>query len=657
MTMIGCLRLRTARQGASRIALRSEAEQWLAAADLRPPGLPTGAVLVVRHLGGLPLVKSRGGGAPGAQAARARMDQLYRMAARPIRSAVPATAQSVLFADEAEVLVCFTRDLLNQSVGARWYWRYVTVGSGTQLACPARAAPGSQLAAAWSAAPEGLPAALAHLTDAELGAALAALTPREVAGVVHALHRVFALPAAIFAVTVPARADAAPPARPAARPFDPAARSNAHLEHGEDAPLTPPPAPWERWFATASLRTLPPQARYLAGLSAALYHAPTWARSDAFARRAAAWLAAALAEWDAGRMASPAPQLPSLTPLQRPPPPSPPATTAAPATPLGPPALRAPFQTGDCCPQCGQQKAPGVLPGTNAPPAASRPGDTPSAPAAEGDLRQDAASREVMQVDLPRTGEGVWTALAGVFYLMHTLPWLALPGQWAAYLSAWTILDLLARALLPADTDEDDVVWRLLAAFDQRDPCSPLGAALPDDADFALSAEELALAPAWVQRLAHHEAHEDHEGGGREEEFFVASSCLRGCISHHEGRKGEGAQRVVEGRSIFVSSSCLRGCIQSAADRMSRNAARWLAHRAGFYRLLLQRALGNEAPEAMLRVRGQISVSHTHLDLYLPAHAVNLAVRRAGLDANPGWLPDFGYIVLFHFVEEPENRR
>jgi hypothetical protein len=31
---------------------------------------------------------------------------------------------------------------------------------------------------------------------------------------------------------------------------------------------------------------------------------------------------------------------------------------------------------------------------------------------------------------------------------------------------------------------------------------------------------------------------------------------------------------------------------------------------------------------------------------------ISVAARRVGLDANPGWVPDLGYILLFHFVEE-----
>jgi hypothetical protein len=31
---------------------------------------------------------------------------------------------------------------------------------------------------------------------------------------------------------------------------------------------------------------------------------------------------------------------------------------------------------------------------------------------------------------------------------------------------------------------------------------------------------------------------------------------------------------------------------------------------------------------------------------------ISIPVRRAGLDHDPGWMPDLAYIVLFHFDEE-----
>ncbi len=42
-------------------------------------------------------------------------------------------------------------------------------------------------------------------------------------------------------------------------------------------------------------------------------------------------------------------------------------------------------------------------------------------------------------------------------------------------------------------------------------------------------------------------------------------------------------------------------------------------------------------------------VGRTHVDLTLPMNAISLPARRAGLDRDPGWVPDLGRVVLFHF--------
>jgi hypothetical protein len=50
-----------------------------------------------------------------------------------------------------------------------------------------------------------------------------------------------------------------------------------------------------------------------------------------------------------------------------------------------------------------------------------------------------------------------------------------------------------------------------------------------------------------------------------------------------------------------------------------------------------------------LAVPGRLYVTSSHVDLVLPLAAADLAVRRAGLDRDPGWLPAFGRVVYFHF--------
>lgn len=56
----------------------------------------------------------------------------------------------------------------------------------------------------------------------------------------------------------------------------------------------------------------------------------------------------------------------------------------------------------------------------------------------------------------------------------------------------------------------------------------------------------------------------------------------------------------------------------------------------------------------LVRRRGVLSVSRTHLDLFFDLSSVDTRIRRAGLDLNPGWLPWFGRVVSFHYLEKEE---
>lgn len=52
---------------------------------------------------------------------------------------------------------------------------------------------------------------------------------------------------------------------------------------------------------------------------------------------------------------------------------------------------------------------------------------------------------------------------------------------------------------------------------------------------------------------------------------------------------------------------------------------------------------------SLLCVPAVIYVSAVHLDMVFGLESINLAVRLAGLDASPGWLPEVLRVVLFHF--------
>lgn len=56
-------------------------------------------------------------------------------------------------------------------------------------------------------------------------------------------------------------------------------------------------------------------------------------------------------------------------------------------------------------------------------------------------------------------------------------------------------------------------------------------------------------------------------------------------------------------------------------------------------------------PEALLRA-GTLYISRTHIDLVMGMPQISVPVRIAGLDANPGWIPELGRVITFHFVQE-----
>ena len=46
---------------------------------------------------------------------------------------------------------------------------------------------------------------------------------------------------------------------------------------------------------------------------------------------------------------------------------------------------------------------------------------------------------------------------------------------------------------------------------------------------------------------------------------------------------------------------------------------------------------------------GKLLITPTHADLYLPSNTIDLALRRVGLDLNPGWVPFLARVIQFHY--------
>ncbi|HRP64968.1 MAG TPA: hypothetical protein PLF79_02800 [Thauera sp.] len=79
-----------------------------------------------------------------------------------------------------------------------------------------------------------------------------------------------------------------------------------------------------------------------------------------------------------------------------------------------------------------------------------------------------------------------------------------------------------------------------------------------------------------------------------------------------------------------------------------RQAARWLAA----CRRHLRVAIGIGPASLCLRP-AQMEITPTHADVWLAFDQLDLRIRRAGLDIDPGWLPWFGRVVRFHYGQRP----
>lgn len=54
----------------------------------------------------------------------------------------------------------------------------------------------------------------------------------------------------------------------------------------------------------------------------------------------------------------------------------------------------------------------------------------------------------------------------------------------------------------------------------------------------------------------------------------------------------------------------------------------------------------------LVRRPGRVAATRTHLDVFFTLRQIDIGVRRAGLDVDPGWLPWFGRVVTYHYDRE-----
>jgi hypothetical protein len=589
------LRVRVHHRGPPEAALRRWLRAELPRTDLQPAALPPSAVLVVHRVGGeLPDAVTGPGAGPGAaygweRRVRADLATLLERAARPAHGLVPPGAPAVVFADHAELVACLVADVL-RGVATRWWW----------WEAPLRQVGRPDVGSVLGHRAAELPAVLDLLATWGLAAAaVERLDPRTCAELRAAVQRAHGItdsgrPATVPPATVLPSPGAVPPTGPPPPPPDRSAPAGAHGP-AADRPSAGPP--WERWLGPAAVpASLNAEQAVLLAVALLLRRAPGAVRTAEVARA----LRRPDLAWRGRRPGTPS-TVPGRTAGIAP---SRAATPARPdegaeVPPDRPPDpndghRQDPRGTADTLPDPGggprgaTPLVPSPAPTTDSGAAGGPPGGRVdvSPPWADMDRRGAADSGGGL------LGEAIRTELTGVLYLINLIDRVGLPAVAAPCwrldeLSGWALLEVVARAVLDAAGAGPD---------DEHDPLWRLLAALD----------------------------------GRS----------AGVPAGHDRRDLPDAPRPAGG-------SPPGPLLQSLAS-----GTRDWARAAGpdlLARLAAELDVDPGDADRALRVPGLVHHSRTHIDAVMDLQSIDLSVRLAGLDRDPGWVPRLGRVVGFAF--------
>jgi len=379
--------------------------------------------------------------------------------------------------------------------------------------------------------------------------------------------------------------------------------------------------PWRAWLSENQAVILSPARELSLGVLLALAQQPAIVRSARFVEAAQTWLserAAVSVDQDAPRIA---PSLPQDLPAEIAP--SSPAAPTAEDDEIAPTPLQPSAETG--LERVSQWRYEADIEEDThavAPPVTGEIPDWPDvvhAPAPEQEVPGLSSSLEPIHIT---------TEFGGIFYLLNAALALALYGDFTQALShgltlsPWDFLALMGTEFIGADF-EADPIWPLLAHLSGRGD-------KPPGHDFD-APDTWHVPPEWLEPFEETALlweHADH--------LRVWHSAGFWLIDAPEGNPPEMAVSGV----VPVPQS-------------SEGLARWREWLAAYLGARLRVALDLEddadlAPTLFAHT-AHIAVTPACVDITLNLTTLPIAIRYAGLDRDPGWIPAAGYAVAFRF--------
>jgi hypothetical protein len=606
---------------------RLAADRLLTAARPAARGLRPHEILVVRTLrdplpGACANAPSIAAVVRWRDAVESRLEEARCRAARPAAGPVPTGAPAVLFGDLAELLACLTIDGAAGVAAERWWWR-----SWLQTH-PAR----ESVERAWIEHAEQAPGTLELLSARRALATLPrALSPQAAVAITAAIVRGYALASLASAARVqPGSAPAAAAGRAAQTESDPVKA---------DAPRPPASAAALALLAIVPELAgagLPAEHRRLVALGLTVRRQRQATRRDDF-RQAVDELAAAAAPPGPATPATKAPRS-ARAPERR---------AAGHEAAIETPPIDASRPTPKAAaapaarPETGDSAEPAAASARGLAPAATSA--TSPAPRRAGSPAPSAADAAAIQT---RTAV---TQLGGLFLLPGVALHLGLYGDFsrpldrAVDLDPWDLVALLGRALLPRAPYRDPA-WEMLGELAGRAAGEPPGSGFRPSRSWRLP-------QAWLKPFGHGRGPwRWHAADGRLRTrhpagFLALDVPLRGACAtaqlERELRRWQGPPaRFDPGLAI-----------ESRRAPVARWTQTWLAPYVG---ARLRLALGSRRPShavaLTLRQRARVTLSPGRIDVTYALDDLPVAVRLAGLDRTPGWIPAAGRHLELHFA-------
>src|SRR5271157_198144 len=691
------------------LAVKLRVSHLVESADFEPAELSPAALLIVRRLRDpLPRGLSMDKFALAAthsweQAARSALAKVARSAARPSREAVPSNANAVWFADQAELLACFSRDYLRGEAASFWWWRAMLrlfPGAGSR-----------GLFNAWLHDIRYVPAAIALLTSlGDVNWVVRSFTPEQAKAILQEIARAFDLPHVLAVAENPLDSR------------DPRAAPDEGF--GRLAPSLEDSFPNSRKRDEPVLRSLHGLLKVdavsvelscehttLIIVSLALCKSAGVVRSRAFAADLQRWwqaasrgsttevdvedagqpLYATFDETDTHRkvVARDEGSLPTIAfaatsyDWQPPEParpsmeltvdahPEPPGRIAGPQDESSPNLPRTVEPRNDANQEAKRDRS--LSPQDEVKEHETVPDYVPSL--ISGEISESSSYVELSEqpsqscaIEAPKVlsdvklavqaGDYIATEICGLFFLVNLMRVLRIPQVLEQEcdcefgLGSWEWLELIARSLLGPNLPElaGDPVWSLLSILDGRPPEQSAGKDFRPAALYRLPQswipEELTDATTAGVRV-HRDRFEIWTSLG----FPLTSSSFDDALSAQDILACAGGRSLSSFRRMprYRSGTCALGA------RLEMPLQIFLAFLMPYLRWRLAASLGlardsrPDLAKLLLLRTGKVWMTATHVDVVMPLKQATSAVRLAGLDTDPGWVGDFGRVIKFYF--------